>query len=281
MLQTQAAEWKKQMADRQKKEQQTALKINASDDRYRRHNAYDASADKESAKLLVREAKKVVADAQKAKKREAASAAEIAGEEMTASVQPTDVPPTKGGGGRTAEQQKSSTKAKDVNKVRHTVSTDKATTKQAAKTRVKTNKRKQTAMELKAVTKSGVLKATDTFGCRHLGVMQLFCMSVAWYKHYLNEGEFLHGEKCAGDTCRNMPAEKILEQQGKSKSDGSVLYYCDEGCKAMHSNDQDVLRDLKCNYFLCLPCYLDRMEKLDLERKQESNGGVRKSSRKR
>ena len=69
MLQTQAAEWKKQMADRQKKEQQTALKINASDDRYRRHNAYDASADKENTKLLAKESKKLLLMPKKPKKR--------------------------------------------------------------------------------------------------------------------------------------------------------------------------------------------------------------------
>jgi hypothetical protein len=70
---------------------------------------------------------------------------------------------------------------------------------EALQNETKITKRKQTSMELKAITKSGVLKATDTFGCRHLGVMQLFCMSAILYKHYLNEGEFLHGKKCGAE----------------------------------------------------------------------------------
>ena len=68
MLQTQATGRKKQRADRQRKEQQTALRINASDDRYRRHNAYDASADKENTKLLVKESKKLLLMPKKPKK---------------------------------------------------------------------------------------------------------------------------------------------------------------------------------------------------------------------
>jgi hypothetical protein len=78
---------------------------------------------------------------------------------------------------------------------------------------------------LKAITKSGVLKVTDTFGCRHLGVMQLFCMSAILFKHYyLNEGEFLHGKKCGGSTCTNMLAETILWQNRKTTK--LIAWYC-------------------------------------------------------
>ena len=88
----------------------------------------------------------------------------------------------------------------------------------------RSSKRTKTAIELKAATKSGVIEATDSFGCRHLGVKQMFCMSVAWYKKFLEEGEFLYGKNCSGDTCNHLPAEDILGTQGKSKIDGSVLY---------------------------------------------------------
>jgi hypothetical protein len=224
----------------------------------------------------VKETKKIVAGAQKARKQQAASAVEVAQEEQTTMEPKRKRTPTtrkvvrKGKKGRVGKQ------TPDVSKEKQTVGTEEGS---KTSSRVEPKKRKQTAMELKAVTKSGVLRATDSFGCRHLGVMQLFGMSKTWYTHYLHQGEFLHGEKCQGSTCGSMPAERILEEQGKSKSDGTVLYYCDEGCKAMHSNDPDVLKELKCNFFLCHPCYLDRMESLDIERKQTMNGGVRKSTR--
>ena len=120
-----------------------------------------------------------------------------------------------------------------------------STTTQPKTKRPKGSKRAKTAMELKAVTKAGVIEAADKFGCRHLGVKQMLCMSVAWYKKFLEEGEFLYGQKCSGDTCNNLPAEDILQTQGKSKIDGSVLYYCDEGCKAIRSEDPTVLKNLK------------------------------------
>ena len=134
-------------------------------------------------------------------------------------------------------------------------------------------------MELKASTKSGVTMASDTFGCRHLGARQMFGMNVVWYKSFLKEGEFLHGKKCKGDTCNNLPAEDILLKQGESKSDGTVLYYCDEGCKAVHSKDPTVRRDLKCNFFMCCTCYFNRIEKLESSTISPTDGGRRKSSR--
>jgi hypothetical protein len=226
----------------------------------------------------VKETKKVVADAQKAKKQQAAGAIEVAREEQTTMEPKRKLTPTTKKVVRKGKKMKAGKQTPDISKKRLTVGTEEGVT---TATCVEPKKRKQTAMELKAVTKSGVLRATDSFGCRHLGVMQLFGMSKSWYKHYLHQGEFLHGEKCQGSTCNSMPAERILEEQGKSKSDGTVLYYCDEGCKAMHSNDPDVLKELKCNFFLCHPCYLDRMESLDIERKQTTNEGIRKSTRNR
>ena len=145
----------------------------------------------------------------------------------------------------------------------------------------KSSKRTMTAMELKAATKSGVVKATDLFGCRHLGVKQMFCMSVAWYRKFLNKGEFLYDRKCCGDICGNLPSEVILSTQGKSKIDGLVLYYCDEGCKAMHLDDPTVLKNLKCDFFLCRVCYFDRIEKLESSTTSQTDGGRRRLGRAR
>ena len=102
---------------------------------------------------------------------------------------------------------------------------------------------------------------------------------MGWYRKYRLEGEFLHGKKRSGSTCNNILAKDILDTQGKSKSDGSVLYYCDEGCKAVHSNEPDVLRDMKSDFFLCNHCYIDRMETLESSTKRNTCGGVRKSGR--
>ena len=121
--------------------------------------------------------------------------------------------------------------------------------------------REKTDMEKIASRKSGVTKASDTFGCRHLGVRQLHSMNVSWYKSFIREGEFLYGNNCKGETCNNLPAKDILSKHGKAKSDGTVLYYCDEGCKAVHSKDPIVLKDLKCDFFLCRTCYFSRIEK--------------------
>jgi hypothetical protein len=104
-------------------------------------------------------------------------------------------------------------------------------------------------------------------------------MSVAWYKKFLEEGEFLYGKKWSGDTCNNLPAEDILHTQGKSKIDGSVLYYCDEGCKAICSEDPTVLKILKCDFFLCRVCYFDRIEKQESSTKSLTDGGRRRSGR--
>jgi hypothetical protein len=106
-------------------------------------------------------------------------------------------------------------------------------------------------------------------------------MSVAWYKKFLQEGEFLYGKKCRGDTCNNLPAQDILSTQGESKIDGSVLYYCDEGCKAIRSDDPTVLRDLQCNFFLCRVCYCNRIVKLESRTKSQTAGGRRRSGRAR
>jgi hypothetical protein len=130
------------------------------------------------------------------------------------------------------------------------VSARRKTTAQPKQKVTKSSKRTMTPMELKTVTESGVTKATDLlFGCRHLGVKQMFCMLVTWHKKLLEEGEFISGKKCSESTCKILPAEAILAtEQEKSKMDGSVLYYCDEGCKAVHSDDPTVLRNLKCEF---------------------------------
>ena len=259
------------MEDRRKqKEKEMTLKIASEPpERYRRHAAYDAKNDKETSRKSTRASSKVVAVAQTTRKKKNV---QPLGKEKDIS---TQAKTKRANGGK---RKKKSREETDENM---TASTAVVTGNKLTEPRTKgktSSKRTKTAMEMKAATKSGVIEPTDSFGCRHLGVTQLFCMSVAWYKKFLEEGEFLYGKKCSGDSCNKLKAEDILGTQGKSKIDGSVLYYCDEGCKAIRSDDPTVVNDLECDFFLCRVCYFDRIEKMESSTRSKTDGGGRRRS---
>jgi hypothetical protein len=272
--------------ERTRREGMMTAKIDATGDgRYKRHNAYDAQADRDEARSTAKSNNKVVALAQiGARKRKSDQAVGREDKENDTPVEPTKLSIPTGRGKKRKPRNQKASKVTDILEPKETdgkspnVSAKKKPTSPGLKV-TKRVEREKTDMEKIASRKSGVTKASDTFGCRHLGVRQLHSMNVSWYKSFIREGEFLYGNNCKGETCNNLPAKNILSEHGKAKSDGTVLYYCDEGCKAVHSKDPIVLKDLKCDFFLCRPCYFSRIEKLECSTSSTTLGGRRRSGR--
>ena len=118
------------------------------------------------------------------------------------------------------------------------------------------------AMKAAKGNRAGVQGRTDEFGCDHWGIEDIYHsggLDHGWVKRYLEEGEFLHGNKCRG--C-GKPAEKLDKTQcevGTKK----YCFICEPGQKQYE----------ECDCFFCYPCLKVQRAKL-VQKRLEEGGGV-------
>ncbi len=111
-------------------------------------------------------------------------------------------------------------------------------------------------------------------GCRHgdLDALRSFTKSDA--KYYNHPNKFLEGRTCLD--CKLT----VTDMTNSKKSQGAVVFYCDEGIKGFDAPDDDPMKEeLTCSLILCPQCVLKRRIKFNLEIEGRPGNGRKRNRR--
>jgi hypothetical protein len=112
-------------------------------------------------------------------------------------------------------------------------------------------------------------KPSCSYGCEHIGLVELAQMTPNYTRRYLDEDGYFGGKSCLD--CHHSIAELFATSKQKA-----VFYYCqhDYNVFQLH-DDSDDLAEKPCDCILCIACYFARDEK------KNTAAGSRRVGRKR
>ena len=119
-------------------------------------------------------------------------------------------------------------------------------------------------------TPFGLPKATHGHGCKHSGVLDLIGFNQKEYKHYIQEGRFLHNVgTCSGGCGTRFDGS----YKARPMPSGFLVFGCPVGKRFCTKDKKEY--DVECNFARCCLCQMKALE----QHEKESGGGGRVSRR--
>ena len=120
-------------------------------------------------------------------------------------------------------------------------------------------------------TPFGLPKATHGHGCSHSGVLDLAGFNQREYKHYIQEGRFLHSVgTCSGGCGTKFDGS----YKARPMPSGFLVFGCPVGKRFCTKDKKEY--DVECNFARCCLCQMKAME---AHEKETSGGGRARASR--